>query len=430
MDLEAVKAHLHDAVSFARKQFSDNGLSFRRNKTGHDLTVLGYLRGVLTPEEFEGLTAINLARFMEEEKRRDPSLRKLWPGCNVPVEASQNAEGPHAAAAPPALRVPPWAEVLFREQSALMEGVKEQKRDLLLKLDTLCDRLGTITSYLDHNAAAATSTSPLSDRVVDQLSSINQQLAETNGWLVELIEHSQGKPPAGVPGASAPEEPPSHPTVPAAPPTPASSPEPVGVTEAPPWEPTLGSRPAPKSIWIPPPTPAATDNGEEEEEEEDENDDDGVDVREVSPDEGNLGCPMTPEMGAWRKLAPRVLKVKPLTLAIVGGRRKQYKKVMDRILLQTGFDRIVTIPLQGRGHGTKDEDLLRTKLRKSHAQVAVIVDEWLSPKVGDKAANICKANHIRVVRAAKPGQTQAVVVQLLQMFDKQLEKMQQEVVTV
>jgi hypothetical protein len=425
MDLEAVKAHLHDAVSFARKQFSDNGLSFRRNKTGHDLTVLGYLRGVLTPEEFEGLTAINLARFMEEEKRRDPSLRKLWPGCNVPVEIGQDAGGPHAAAAPPAPRVPPWAEVLFREQSALLEGVKEQNRDLLLKLDTLCDRLSNITSRLDHSAATAPSTSPLSDRVVDQLSSINQQLAEANGWLVELIEHSQAKLPAGVPGASAPEEPPSHPTVPAAPTAPASSSEPAGVSEAPPWEPTLGSRPSPKSIWIPPPLSAAIDDGEEEEEEEeedDENDDDGVDGREVSPDEGNLGWPMTPEMGAWRKLAPRVLKNKPLTLAIVGGRRKQYKKVMDRILLQTGFDRIVTIPLQGRGHGTKDEDLLRTKLRKSHAQVAVIVDEWLSPKVGEKAENICRANHIRVVRAAKPGQTQAVVVQLLQMFDKHLEK--------
>jgi hypothetical protein len=244
--------------------------------------------------------------------------------------------------------------------------------------------------------------------LINKLDGLDKRLGDVTDWLIEIVDRLQYQP-VHVKEKENEGEPLAFPLEPEMP---------VIELEAPSREITVGARTSP--IYYTPtkvPTP--------KEEEEDELDD-TVDVEPIPSDEGSLGSPMTAEMLEWQKVKHKVFKGKPLSLAVIGGYRKRYLHVEERLKEQTGFEKLVFVPIENHNNTIRHEEMLRSKLSRGRVHVAVIVERFVPPKLADKVANICKNNQVKVLHITKLGQTQALVMQLLQMFEKERVKMLQE----
>lgn len=396
-DLGAVREHMEAALKYARAELRRNGVPISRNKTSLLLLVKQYLRDVFPCADFNEVPIRALDEYIEQEKRTDPSLRVTWPGCNVPVDYDSIVDQSRPETSMPS--VPDWVQELFQRQLLLMESLQTQGRDII-------EGLGAINTGLSLHLTNQIHANEQLTELISEVKLVGQKLSEIEDWVLNLIDLLSGCKPAGVPQESNQLE--DSPVNPVA--------LPSNVAVAPPLEYlTVGSRPAPFSQ---PPIPP--NSVEEEEAVEGMNTDE--DGEEVDPNEGSLGKPITAEMLEWQSIAHRVLKAKKLTLAVVSGRSLKYQKAMERIKQQTGFDHVLPVFLDGARHSPRYDLVLKKYLRRDQCQVAVIVTYGMEPELANRAANVCKANGVRYVQVAKPGQTQAVVAQLLQMFCKERAK--------
>lgn len=397
-DLGAVREHMEVALKYARAELRRNGVPISRNKTSLLLLVKQYLRDVFPCADFNEVSIRALDEYIEQEKRTDPSLRVTWPGCNVPVDYDSIVDQSRPEVSMPS--VPDWVQELFQRQLLLLESLQTQSRDIIEGLGAINTGLSL---HLTHQIHAREQFAEL----LSEVKLVGQRLIEIEDWVLNLIDLLTGSKPAGVLQESNQlENSPAKPVVLSSNSAVAPSREYL----------TVGSRPAPFSQ---PPIPP---NSVEEEEDEGVNTDEDEEGEEVDPNEGSLGKPITAEMLEWQSIAHRVLKAKKLTLAVVSGRSLKYQKAMERIKQQTGFDHVLPVFLDGARHSPRYDLVLKKYLRRDQCQVAVIVTYGMEPELANRAANVCKANGVRYVQVAKPGQTQAVVAQLLQMFCKERAK--------